>query len=335
MSFEIIRERPAASANLLVHNKGPGAVPIPTAAGVDVMEIYFDRAQMEAELETSDARTVVFDDDKQVRKLGVVGRVLEAQPSLLLAYERIQIVDDDVTPVGPDIGAAFRLFENIASETGARIAQPALTSDSYHCHRVVIREPRYVWRRVTFVEVMIPFFTRAAFVEYAKHFAESVMCWGFDTLWSNREMDAGRPLAILDETPWRHSRPLYVSEAYANLVTPAHVEGDQFMAKHKTSPRPEFTLGGVDAAGNWSPLLICQPPPQSMLAPHDAQASARYTWTGREERLICAQHERLVRSIGDSIGISPNLQKIEGLALEGATDPRRLSPEKWLLRMTG
>lgn len=333
--FEIVRDRSATSENLLVHNKGPGAVPIPAAAGVDVMEIYFDRAQMEAEIGGSMARVVVFDDDKKVRKLGVLHKILAARPKLLLEYERLQLSDDDVTPVGPDAGALFALFESIASETGCRVAQPALTTDSYHCHRVVMHEPRYAWRRVTFVEVMIPIFTRAGFVDYAKHFGETVMMWGLDTLWSNREMDAGRPLAILDATPWRHSRPLYTSSAYEGLTTPAHIEGDQFMAKHGTAPRPEFTLGGVDPSGEWSTLLTCQPPPQSRVEPHATTACARYTWTGREQRLICAEHERLVRSIGESIGVSPNIRHFDGRELHAASDPRTFSPGQWLTRMTG
>jgi hypothetical protein len=314
--------RAAAHRDLLIVCKGPGAVPLPAPDGYDLLEIYFHPSQ-HREAETSSADYVVFDPDRNVRKLGVVAKLLRPGVQLPISdYDRAMIADDDITPVGCSVADIFRLAAEVEAATGCRISQPGLTRESPHSHPVLLvdERARFAWRRTSFVEVMTPVFTRDALREHSAFFHESVMGWGYDVLWSVREMRAGRPLAVLDATPVHHSRPIGKGIAYSGLALAPETEADNFMRRHSVLGTPVgFAFGGVTPEGEWLGAR-CDPPPALRL-PCEAAAVARFQWL-REERWICEACMAKTRSYGELAGIAVQFRKLTDEEREGTKDPR-------------
>jgi len=328
MTLEVLKQTRRARPNLLVVMKGPGAVAIPRepdAAGAgawDSLELYFHEGQRKEALGAA-AEHVVFDGDRKLRKLGILAKLFVERPELL-DYERFQIADDDVAPVGCKVSDVFALFAELGAQTGCRIAQPALTASSYYTHPLTRQEPGYDWRRVNFVEIMCPVMTREALVSYLPQFSESVMCWGFDLWWSTLEMRAGRPLLIFDRTPYHHSRPVGVSLAYQGLTKPPHVEGDEFLARHGIPHRPIYTLGGVDRRGRWITRSRCALPPQlGFQNPCTEPAAWHFTWLFKKQGRCCTYHLRHVLSAAIAMGLHPNHRAIDPLQVEAMNDPRK------------
>lgn len=326
----VIRPLKPSAPNLLITCRGPGAVAIPRDPGRtwDSLELYFDEAHASKEIPRSLADGIVFDPDRTRRKLGVLAALARAgsMPEIW-TYDRVCIADDDVSPVGCTFADVFRLFERLEDSTGAQIGQAALTSDSYVCHSHTKRDPRFVWRSVNFVEVMAPIFTRAALARYASFFGETVMCWGFDSVWSARELRAGRPLVILDATPLRHSRPLYSGVAYRNLTESPHDEGLAFMARHGVRPVPSYAFGGVDAFGRWSGAFRCDAPVAARA--QECAAAPRWTCVWRRRRgFVCDRHRALVESVAIAERTSCQLTLLEPWELAAMHDPRISRGEK-------
>ena len=163
-----------------------------------------------------------------------VRRLLERRPDLLLRYEAILLLDDDVEIEAKDIDA---LFAAMARE-GLDLAQPALTADSKTAWPYLQR-PRAGTgiMRVSSIEIMAPTFSRRALEHAGWVFAEAVGGWGTDLLLGPAVRAAFGPesVGVVGSVAVRHARPVDTRHgalyAYlrANGIDPAH-EANQIVA---------------------------------------------------------------------------------------------------------
>jgi hypothetical protein len=112
-------------------------------------------------------------------KTTAIRRLLEERPDLLLRYETVLFLDDDVELGAADIDA---LFAAMAREK-LDLAQPALSADSETAWPFLKRPdaPEAVFR-VSTVEIMAPVMTRRALEAAGSAFSETVSGWGTDLL---------------------------------------------------------------------------------------------------------------------------------------------------------
>jgi hypothetical protein len=186
---------------LLVRQLGPGRDPTPhgTTDRYDLLELYFDGAQLDMMASHSQADAIVFDPEKTRRKMATV-KWLAQHIYTTVRYDAICIADDDVTPSACTWDDIFDLF----LETGADVGQPALAPGSYFSHRVTLRVPGLRWRWTDFVEVMCPIFTPAAFDCVVGLFDVTVSGWSVDDAYMN-VLGEG---VVLDDAPVLHDRPI-------------------------------------------------------------------------------------------------------------------------------
>lgn len=227
--MKVFRELHQTRKNLLILCRGPGAIEPPVVEpnrNWDLLEIYWDAGEI-AELESaadgklvdppriSEADGVVFETDPKKHKFHIVKEWVNAQGGGLIGYEAIALTDDDIDPVDTWSGI-FTAFTEFRFVSGCRVAQPALTRESFYAHEITRQELGTSGpRETTFVEVMCPIFTANKLYDYLECFDEDVSTWGFEALWSAGELRKGRWLAILDNAPVRHVRKIGQGHAYA------------------------------------------------------------------------------------------------------------------------
>jgi len=127
--------------------------------------------------------------------------VLNALRSFVQDSDYVLITDDDV--VLPEHFVSEML--KITKFFGAEIAQPALTLDSYHSHKVTIQQ-KNTWARITnFVESgPVVLMSKIAFNYLTPFSKENPMGWGMDDEWSMIAQKRGWPLLIVDSCAVQH-----------------------------------------------------------------------------------------------------------------------------------
>jgi hypothetical protein len=160
-------------------------------------------------------------------KTTAIRRLMELRPDLLLRYQAVLFLDDDVEIGAEAIEAFFRAM--LAEKLD--LAQPALTADSATAYPFLKRPSASAGvMRVSSVEIMAPALTRRA-LECAKWvFAESVSGWGSDLLLGPAVRAACGPtsVGVIGSVAVRHVAPvdLAASAFYAFLrrygVDPGH-----------------------------------------------------------------------------------------------------------------
>jgi hypothetical protein len=156
-----------------------------------------------------------------------IRRLMELRPDLLLRYQAVLFLDDDVEIDAQRIDALFRAMtaENLD------LAQPALSADSATAYAFLKRPsagPGVM--RVSSVEIMAPALTRRALEGANWAFAESVSGWGSDLLLGPAVRSAFGPnsVGVIGSVAVRHAAPvdLRAGAYYAFLrrygVDPGH-----------------------------------------------------------------------------------------------------------------
>ena len=140
-------------------------------------------------------------------KTTAIRRLMELRPDLLLRYQAVLFLDDDVEIGAEGIEALFRAM---AAER-LDLAQPALTADSATAYPFLKRPSAGPGvTRVSSVEIMAPALTRRA-LECAKWvFAESVSGWGSDLLLGPAVRSACGPKSVgmIGSVAVRHATPV-------------------------------------------------------------------------------------------------------------------------------
>ena len=126
-----------------------------------------------------------------------------AHPELLRRYDYFWFPDDDVETTA---ASACRFLDIVATE-GFDLAQPALTLDSDHAHRIVLVAPCFVFRRTNFVELMLPLMSRQLLQRALPLFAGLHFGLALDSIWHLLSDDPRQRVAIVDAAPVAHRRP--------------------------------------------------------------------------------------------------------------------------------
>ena len=137
-----------------------------------------------------------------------------ADREIIESYDAIWFPDDDLLINTESINRMFDLF----STFNLSLAQPALTFDSYFSHSAVLRNPSYILRFVNFVEVMAPIFSKKALELLSPTFSQVSVGWGLDFVWPHllQKEGASSRVAIIDQTPVTHTRPIGGGDIYKN-----------------------------------------------------------------------------------------------------------------------
>ncbi|NDY89917.1 DUF707 domain-containing protein [Ideonella livida] len=117
-------------------------------------------------------------------------------------YQYVWIPDDDLACTPEN---ASRLFA-ICADLRLELAQPALSHDSYFAHPITLQHPAFQLRFTNFVEIMAPVLSVDFLARVYPTLDGAISGYGLDSLWP-RLSALGR-LAIVDDTPIRHTRPL-------------------------------------------------------------------------------------------------------------------------------
>lgn len=171
--LRIGREAPARERNLVFVQCGRGfdAPWLARPRGFDVLLNLYEEGE-------ADPRADVVVVQAGTKTTGV-RRLLAERPDLLLRYDAVLFLDDDVELVAADIDALFAAM----GDGGLDLAQPALTADSETAFAFLKRPeaPNAVFETSS-VEVMAPLMTRRAIETAGWAFSESVSGWGTDLL---------------------------------------------------------------------------------------------------------------------------------------------------------
>ena len=139
-------------------------------------------------------------------KVTAIATILQQHPDLLLRYDHVLFLDDDVEIDATSIAEIFAVMERC----GLDLAQPALTADSASAHSVLIVQsgsPKL--RLVNTVEIMTPVLSNRALERCGWTFGSSISGYGVDLLLGAEvRTEFGDTVAIINFVTARHARPL-------------------------------------------------------------------------------------------------------------------------------
>lgn len=118
-------------------------------------------------------------------------------------YEYVLVLDDDLLFRPGDVSRYF----DICHANAFYLSQPGLNWGSYFSHYVTLKNPFCRWRKVTFVEVMAPCFSRAALRDLKDTFLYTKSTWGIDLAWTE-EVKQRESIYVIDDVPILHTRPI-------------------------------------------------------------------------------------------------------------------------------
>jgi hypothetical protein len=140
-------------------------------------------------------------------KTTAIRRLMERRADLLLRYQAVLFLDDDVEIGAKGIDALFRAM----TAEKLDLAQPALTADSATAYPFLKRPSAGAGvMRVSSVEIMAPALTRRALECANWVFAESVSGWGSDLLLGPAVRAAFGPMSVgvVGSVAVRHAAPV-------------------------------------------------------------------------------------------------------------------------------
>jgi hypothetical protein len=200
--LRIERESKSTGRRLLVYvqsGKRFDAAYLGEPRAYDLLLNYYDESPPNPK-----AETVVY---QRGCKNTAIRRLLELRPDLLLQYDRVLFLDDDIE-VGA--GQIDRLFQ-VADREKLDLAGPSLTADSQTAWPFLLQPGagRGIIRASS-IEIMAPLMTRRALEAVAWVFAESASGWGGDLLLGPVVRAAFGPerVGVIGSVAVRHARPV-------------------------------------------------------------------------------------------------------------------------------
>jgi hypothetical protein len=154
-------------------------------------------------------------------------------------YDFIWLPDDDILASQDTISAMF----DAARALRFQLFAPGLHEASHYAHYTTMRNRSFFARRVGFVEIMVPGFSRAALEQLLPTFDLSTTGWGWglDSVWPKR-LDY-RDIGIIDGVPVLHTRPVGQFRD-AELGRRVHAESDHILASQGCGQRMA-TFAGI------------------------------------------------------------------------------------------
>jgi hypothetical protein len=173
----------------------------------------------------------------------------QAYPETLERYDYFWLPDDDIEASCEQITAMFQSMKTQEFE----LAQPSLSNGSYLSHLLTLNNPFFLYRRVNFVELMVPVFSRAFLVKTLPLFELTRSGFGMDYVWNRFTTDPISKVAILDHVQVKHTRPVggaLHTMLKAECLSPARQEQDIFLAPYGHYGSTDAILGGLLRGGN-------------------------------------------------------------------------------------
>lgn len=217
---------------------GPGAPDTPR--GFDVLLSSYDPAVTVQEGEG------VFFEHRPGSKVAGYGALLRAHRALLAQYDYVALFDDDLLIDSADLA---RLFA-IVREHKPKIAQPALTPESYFTYAALLRHPGFMLRHMSYIEMMCPIF-RADILDSLIPLFELGHESGIDIIWSNLVWEHPHDLAVIDAVPIVHTQRVGGRKADNGFVDGRRYEDDiaAILARFGAQWLPCLPYGGIRADG--------------------------------------------------------------------------------------
>jgi hypothetical protein len=176
-------------------------------------------------------------------KWTVIAEFFAKQQELLSSYESCWFPDDDLSCNGSNLAKMFNLFH----QHDLWLAQPGLGPGSYVTHPITSVVAGVSLHFSDFVEIMCPIFSRATLDKLGHTFALSKSGWGLDLLWPFLLGYPTDRIAVIDETPVVHTRPMMSGKLYENckqLGIDPRAENRAIMAKYSI-PKPGPKIFGT------------------------------------------------------------------------------------------
>jgi hypothetical protein len=172
----------------------------------------------------------------------------QTYPEALERYDYFWLPDDDIDASSEKID---RIFETMTAHQ-FELAQPSLARGSFLSHLITLNNPSFIYRYVSFVELMVPIFSRTMLQRVLPLFASTRSGFGMDFVWHRFTSNPMAKVAILDNVNVTHTRP--VGGALHKMmrsegVSSAQEEQDIFLAPYGVTKRSELILGGLLRGG--------------------------------------------------------------------------------------
>lgn len=179
-------------------------------------------------------------------KVAGYGALLRTHRALLTQYDYVALFDDDLLIDSADLA---RLFA-IVREHKPKIAQPALTPQSYFTYAALLRHPGFVLRHMSYIEMMCPIF-RVDILDSLIPLFELGHESGIDIIWSNLVWEQPHDLAVIDAVPVVHTQRVGGRKADNGFVDGKRYEDDiaAILARFGAQWLPCLPYGGIRADG--------------------------------------------------------------------------------------
>jgi hypothetical protein len=184
--------------------------------------------------------------EKGTKSMGTAA-CLDKLGGRVAAYDAVWLPDDDLRI---DMSTLNRFFD-IFAEYKLALAQPALGAGSYVSHDFTVQRPHMKLRFTTRVEIMAPCFSRRAFELCRPHLAGTISSWGPEHLFPKLLGYPKWKIAVVDETPMVHTRPVGAGPNLAlarKMGFSPQKEREDFLRIHALTRRSE-TWAGIDCQG--------------------------------------------------------------------------------------
>lgn len=144
------------------------------------------------------------------------------------AYDFIWLPDDDIFANQDTISALFSSARSLQFQ----LCAPALHENSHYAHYITMRNRSFFARRVGFVEIMVPCFSREALEQLLPSLDLSTTGWGWglDALWP--KLLGYKDLGIIDSVDVLHTRAVGQFRN-ADLGRQVRAESDRILSDHE------------------------------------------------------------------------------------------------------
>uniref|UniRef100_UPI003F9EA1D4 DUF707 domain-containing protein n=1 Tax=Rhodoblastus sp. TaxID=1962975 RepID=UPI003F9EA1D4 len=137
-------------------------------------------------------------------KVTAIDKLLAERPEILTQYDYVLFLDDDIGLSAQDIDRLFSVMRDEKLD----LAQPSLTPDSYGSFPALYRKKDSPgFRRVNYVEIMAPAFSRRALIANKDSFSRSISGFSVDALIGAQTTRLfGPTTAVVDSVAAEHKR---------------------------------------------------------------------------------------------------------------------------------
>lgn len=163
----------------------------------------------------------IFFEHRPGRKVAGYGALLHEHRDMLRRYDYIALFDDDLRIDAASINTMFA----IARQYDLKIAQPALTPDSFFSYAALLRHPGFLLRYVTYIEMMCPLF-RTDILERIAPLFDMGYESGIDLIWCNLVAETPLDFAVIDAVTVAHTRRVGIGKAANGFTSGKRYEDD-------------------------------------------------------------------------------------------------------------